>query len=150
MNLKVIFTATVKNVALRGDIKNVSEGYFRNYLLPRKLAIHATGGALAAWEAKRKDLMIERENILQQFEEMKRRLAGNKIVIEKKVTTKGTLYGGIKTADIVKALKDSMKINIDPTSIIIPDHIKAVGTYSIMVQLGEGVEAHLDIDVVKK
>ncbi len=148
--MKVIFTATVKDVALKGDIKNVSEGYFRNYLMPRELAVHATDNALRAWETRRKELMLERENLVKQFDEMKRRLADGKVVIEKKVTSKGTLYGGIKPGDVARAIKESMKVDITEEMISVPDHIKAVGMYSVGIKLGEGVSTQLDIEVVKK
>lgn len=148
--MKVIFTTTVKDVALKGDIKNVSEGYFRNFLMPRELAVFATEAALKAWESKRKQIMIERDNVLKQFEEMKRRLGDKKVVIEKKVTAKGTLYGGIKASDVVKAFKDLLNVDLDAQSIVVPDHIKAVGTYTVQVKLGEGVIAPVEVEIVKK
>ncbi len=148
--MKVIFTSTVKDVALKGDIKNVTEGYFRNYLLPRDFAVHASDKALAAWETRRKELMLERENLVKQFDEMKRRLADGKVVIAKKVTTKNTLYGGVKPSDVAAAIKEAMKVDIQEDMIVVPDHIKAVGTYAVTIRLGEGVSTQLDIEVVKK
>ncbi len=148
--MKVIFTSTVKDVALKGDIKNVSEGFFRNYLMPRDLAVHASDKALAAWETRRKELMLERENLVKQFDEMKRRLADGKVVIAKKVTTKNTLYGGVKPSDVANAIKEAMKVDIQEDMIVVPDHIKAVGIYAVTIKLGEGVSTQLDIEVVKK
>lgn len=148
--MKVIFTSSVKDVAYKGDIKNVTEGYFRNFLMPRNLAVFATDASLKAWDSKRKQIMLERENLAGQFEEMKRRLGDKKLTIEKKVTAKGTLYGGIKASDVVKALKDNLNTDVAVESVIVPDHIKTVGTHTVRIKLGEGVEATVDIEVVKK
>lgn len=148
--MKVIFTDSVKGVALKGDTKNVKRGFFRNYLLPRGKAVLATNALVKEWEERRKRMMIAKEELRAKLEETKARLAGAKLKIEKKVTAKGTLYGGVKAADIVKALKSSLKLEMPETAVVFGAPIKAVGEYEVKLNLGEGVEATVLVTVIEK
>lgn len=147
--MKVIFTQSVPGVAGTGDVKNVKSGFFRNFLLPRQKAIPATETLLAAWEEKRKLLLIEKAQLKGKFEEMERRMAGTQIKVEKKVTAKGTLYGGLKPADVVKALKDQCHIEVTAEMVHFPKTIKAVGKHEVTLKLGEGVDVSLAVEVTK-
>lgn len=148
--MKVIFTDNVKGVASRGDAKNVKPGYFRNYLLPFGKAQLATDSLLKEWEERRKKMMIEKEQLKAQLEEMKRRLAEAKLRIEKKVTKKGTLYGGIKPADIAKAIKEQFKLEVPETAVVMTTQIKTIGIFDVKLDFGEGVETALPVEVVEK
>lgn len=148
--MKVIFTDNVPGVALKGDVKRVKNGFFRNFLLPRNKAIPATESFLAEWEERRKRMLIAKEQLRSKFEETKKRLAGAKLRIEKKVTAKGTLYGGVKATDITKALLAECSIEIPGSAVIIDKPIKAVGTYEIRINFGEGVETLVSVEVVQK
>lgn len=147
---KVIFIDHVQGVAVKGDVKNVKNGYLRNYLLPRKKAIPATQGNLKNWEELRKRLLIEKEHLHAKLNEIKERLAGVKLRIEKKVTAKGTLYGGIKAADVCKAALSQFNIEIPADSVTLPSAVKAVGSFDVTIRLGEGVEAKVPMEVVEK
>ncbi|MBP9718527.1 50S ribosomal protein L9 [Candidatus Gracilibacteria bacterium] len=148
--MKVIFTESVTGVASKGEIKNVKEGYYRNFLQPKKKAVLASVKMLAMWEEKRKQIMIEKEELKTQFEEMKRRIGGGHIRIEKKVTKAGTLYGGVKHSDIVEAIKTHLKLEVAADSIVMKTPIKQVGQHEITIKLGEGIETTLPIEVVSK
>lgn len=147
---KVIFTDHVQGVAVKGDVKNVKNGFLRNYLLPRNKAILATQGNLKNWEELRKRLLIEKEHIRAKLGEIKQRLAGVTLRIEKKVTAKGTLYGGIKAADVCKAALAQFNVEIPADSVTLPAAIKAVGSYEVTISFGEGVEAKVPMEVVEK
>ncbi|MBI2639244.1 50S ribosomal protein L9 [Candidatus Peregrinibacteria bacterium] len=148
--MKVIFTDHVPGVAHRGDVKNVRGGFFRNYLMPYKKAVPATEHLLKDWEERRKRMLIEKEQLKTKLEETMRRLAGAKAKIEKKVTKKGTLYGGIKAKDITAALKEQFKLEVPETAVVLTDHIKAVGTFDVKLNFGEGVETIVPVEVVEK
>lgn len=148
--MKVIFTDKVPGVASRGDIKNVRGGFFRNYLLPYKKAVPATASLLKEWEERRKHMLIEKEQLKAKLEETMRRLAGAKAKIEKKVTKKGTLYGGVKAKDIVGALKEQFQLEVPETAVVLADHIKAVGIFEVKLNFGEGVETVVPVEVVAK
>ncbi len=148
--MKVIFTDHVAGVAHRGDIRNVRNGFFRNYLLPYKKAVMATQPLLKEWEERRKRMLIDKEQLKSKLEETMRRLSGAKAKIEKKVTKKGTLYGGIKAKDVASALKEQFHIEVPESSVVMSDHIKAVGTFDVKLNFGEGVETVVPIEVVEK
>lgn len=148
--MKVIFTDRVTGVAFKGDVKNVRNGFYRNFLQPRHKAVPATKGLLAQWEERRKKLLIEKEQIRSKLEEMKGRLAEGRLKIEKKVTAKGTLYGGLKAADIAKSAKEQLHMEIPEEAIVLSAPIKSVGTYEVKLHLGENVDVMLPLEVVKK
>lgn len=148
--MKVIFTDNVQGVATRGDVKNVKRGFYRNFLLPGKKAVLASEPMLKEWEERRKRMLIEKENLIAQLKETKRRLDEAKIRLEKKVTAKGTLYGGVKATDIVKAIKEQLNIEVPAASVIVGAAIKAVGNHSIKLHLGEDVEAEIPVEVIEK
>jgi len=148
--MKVIFLDSVQGVAAKGETKNVKDGYFRNFLQPRKKAVIATEAVVKIWEEKRKQMLIEKEQLKGQLEEMKRRFEGIKVKVEKKITKQGTLYGGVKGGDIANAVKAQFNVEIPAEAIIIPKQIKAVGAYDVKISLGEGVETGLQIEVVER
>lgn len=148
--MKVIFTDSVTGVASKGDIKNVKDGFYRNYLLPYKKAMMATEPLIKEWEERRKKMLIEKEQIKAQFEEIKRRIAGVKVKIEKKITAKGTLYGGVKQSDIAKAIQNQLNLEVTAEFVVIDKPIKSVGVYGIKLNLGEGIETNLEVEVVEK
>lgn len=148
--MKVIFTDNIKGVALKGDVKNVKPGFFRNYLQPFKKAAPATANALKDWEERRKRMLIERENLKGKLEEMKRRFAETKLFVEKKVTSKGTLYGGVKASDIVSAIKQQLNIDVPETAVVISKAIKAVGACEVLLRLGEGIELKVPVEILAK
>ncbi len=148
--MKVIFTDHVPGVASRGDVKNVRDGFFRNYLMPYRKAVIATEPLLKNWEERRKRMLIEKEQLKTKLEETMRRLAGAKAKIEKKVTKKGTLYGGVKAKDVAAALKAQFQLEVPETAVVLTDHIKAVGTFDVKLNFGEGVETIVPVEIVAK
>lgn len=148
--MKVIFTDNVPGVASKGDAKNVKNGFFRNYLQPYKKAVIATEAVSKEWEERRKHMLIAKEQLKAKLEEIKQRLAGDKLRIGKKITKKGTLYGGIKAVDISNAIKAQFNVEIPAAAVVIDKPIKAVGVADIKLNLGEGVETSLPVEIVEK
>jgi len=148
--MKVIFTQSVPGVARQGEVRNVKPGYFRNFLMPRELAIHATTRLISEWESKRKQMVIDKEQLREQFKEISKRLSEKPVLLEKKVTSKGTLYGGVKTSDVAKAVKEQLNIDLPEESIVISEPIKTVGTHKLLVHLEHKVEAKMQLKVVEK
>ena len=145
--MQVIFTQNVKGVASKGDLKKVADGFFRNFLLPRSLAVRATDNALSQWEKVRETLMIERQQLKEKSEEIKKRLAEMTIKLTKKVTKAGKLYGGIHQKDIVDVIKDQLKIELPEEAVQLGHAIKDAGDYEIELVLSEGVTAKLKLEI---
>ncbi|MEK7528309.1 MAG: 50S ribosomal protein L9 [Patescibacteria group bacterium] len=148
--MKVIFTDTVKGVAFKGDVRTVKPGHFRNYLLPQGKAVVATPHTLGLWNKKRSEFLMEKEQVERQAVEVKERLASIALTIEKKVTTKGTLYSAITEKDIVDALRKQAKMAIDPTSISLKEQIKSVGSFEVPIRLASNLEGTVLLNVVAK
>lgn len=148
--MQVIFTENVPGVAVKGDVKNVKPGFFRNYLLPYSKAVPATEPLRKQWEEYRKKMLIEKEQLHAKLDEIKGRLAASKLTIEKKVTKKGTLYGGVKTSDIVAAIKMGFNIEIPEAAVVLPQAIKTAGAHEITLKLGEGISTTVPLEVVAK
>lgn len=148
--MKVIFTQNFKGVAYKGEVKIVKDGFYQNYLQPKKMAIPATEKNLKEWESLRNEIMMEKEQLKSRLAETQKRLSSGALQIAKKVTAKGTLYGGVKAADIVSAIADQLKMEVPHNSVKVTDHIKKVGTYTVTLNLGDGFTADIPVEVVEK
>ena len=144
--MQVVFTQDVKSVARRGDVKNVKDGYFQNYLLPRKLAAVATDAMIKQAEEMRKKALIEREKVKDQAQEIKNRIDGFKLTLKRKA--KGDkLYGSINEKELAEILEKEFNVKLGKEHILLSENIKVAGSYEIPVRLAEGVEAKILLDV---
>ena len=133
--MKVMLLKDVKGQGKKDEIVNVSDGYARNFLFPRKLAIEADAKALA--DAKNKEdakkFKIEQEKAAAR--EIQEKLQGVTVKIKATAGADGRLYGSITTQDVAKALKEQANIDIDKRKIVSDGAIKAHGTYILDVKL---------------
>ncbi|PJE50930.1 MAG: 50S ribosomal protein L9 [Candidatus Yanofskybacteria bacterium CG10_big_fil_rev_8_21_14_0_10_36_16] len=144
--MKVLFTENIKNVARIGDIKNVADGYARNFLIPNKLAKPATGSALKEAETlKKRRLEHEAEN-KKQAEEMVGLLEGKVVEIEEDANEGGHLYGSVNV-DIISEKLQEQKIKIKADHINLFEPIKEVGEYDIEVELHPEVKTKIKVIV---
>ena len=143
--MKVMLLKDVKGQGKKDEIVNVSDGYARNFLFPRKLAIEADAKALADAKNKEdaKNFKIEQEKAAARA--IAEKLSGVTVKIKATAGADGRLYGSITTADIAKALKE-MGIDIDKRKIVADGAIKAFGTYNLDVKLYP--EIHGKVNVV--
>lgn len=146
--VKVILTQDVKSIGHRDEIVNVSEGYFRNYLQPRQLAVAATGVPLAEWEKRRQKEEAKSAKQAADAKSLAGRLSEVKVTIKGKVGTGSRLYGSITPADIAEALEKQTGMKIDKRKIDLEDPIKSLGTFDIPIRLHRDAVAHLKIEVV--
>jgi large subunit ribosomal protein L9 len=146
--MKVVLNQDIKNIGKAGDIKEVSDGYARNFLLPQKLAMPATESAVKqALNAKSKQLEAEKAE-QEKMKELAKIIAGKRIVIKAK-EKKGKLFGSITVKNIAQELKKE-KIEISEKSIIIESPIKEVGEYEIKIRLDHGLETSLMLAIEKE
>ena len=143
--MQIILLQDIKNLGKKGELKNVSDGYARNFLLVKKLAQPATKEALSQLEINNKK---EKETELESLEITKKLATELKDkIIEIKANGKGgKLFGSILAKDIVKALNDS-GFNISEKSVILPAHIKEIGEYEIKINLDQDTETKIKLKV---
>jgi large subunit ribosomal protein L9 len=145
--MKVIFLQDVPNVAKPGDVKIVSDGYARNYLIPHKLALAATSSSLSLIESQRKTVAKKLAREEAQTVETGNVLEGKNIVIKAKIGAEGRLHGAITSTDIAAALEKATGITVDKRKIDMAEPIHNVGSYDITIKLGKEVNPKIKLNV---
>ena len=145
---KVILRADVDGVGKRGDICEVSNGYARNFLLPRGLAIKASDGAVnqAASMRRARDLRDAADRSA--AEEVARALVARTITISAKAGAEGKLYGSVTSADVVAAVTEQAGVELDRRQLQLAEPIKALGSHQVPVKLHSDVQFPITVDVI--
>lgn len=147
--MKVILHSDIDKVGKQGDIKNVSEGYARNYLIPRKLALEATPANMKLWEKEKVKLEKQKEEILKKAREIAEKIEKTSITITVKVGEGGKLFGSVTSTDIAKVLKDN-GFEIDKQNILLDEPLKAIGVYAINVKIHPEIVARPKVWIVEE
>ena len=147
--MEIILREHVEHLGKRGEIVKVSDGYARNYLLPRKLALPATDGNRKHVERERKIMETRESEEKGQAEGIASRLNAIDIVIARRVGDTDQLYGSVTSADIAEFLK-AKGFDIDRRKLILPEPIKAIGEHTVPLKLHREVTVPLKVRVVKE
>ena len=147
--MEVILRDHVEKLGKRGEIVKVSDGYARNYLLPRKLALPATEGNRKHVERERKIMETREAEEKSQAEAIASRLATIDITIARRVGDTEQLYGSVTATDIAEFLK-TKGFEIDRRKLILPEPIKTIGEHDVPLKLHREVTAPLKVKVVKE
>lgn len=145
--MKVILRADVANVGHKGDVLDVSDGFARNYLVPKGFALKATEGALAQAEAMRRSRSVKEARDREGAEEIARRLTPVVIRIPARAGAEGRLFGSVTATDIAEAVAVQANTILDRRRIHLDDPIKNLGTHEIAVRLHTDVEVRLQVEV---
>ena len=147
--MEVILRDHVEKLGKRGEIVKVSDGYARNYLLPRKLALPATEGNRKHVERERKIMETREAEEKSQAEAVATRLSTVDITIARRVGETEQLYGSVTAADITEFLKGK-GFEIDRRKLILPEPIKSIGEHDVPLKLHREVTVPLKVKVVKE
>jgi len=146
--MKVILQQTVQKLGKAGDVVDASDGYFRNFLQPRKLAIVATSGTLKKREEDIETIRKKGEATHQSFVALSEKIKEiNSVRLEAKAGEGGKLYGKVTTKDIAQLLSKQLGTPIDKKDIRGGEDINALGTYKVVIKLAPDVQAELNIEV---
>lgn len=148
--MKVIFNVDVKGQGKKGELKEVSEGYGRNYLLPRKLAVEATPDALNALRLKEKAKAAQLAAEKAKAMENAKRLESVIVKIPAKAGSAGKLFGSITSKEISEALAAQHGIEIEKQKIIQAEPIKTFGSYEIKCKFGYEISGTVHVLVVEE
>ena len=145
--MKVILTEDVKGKGYIGDIVKVSDGYARNYLLPKGQAKEATTHNLNV--AKQQQQANEKRRLLERVsaEEAAQKLSGIKVVVTEKCGETGRLFGSVTSAEVAKAILDQHGIDIAKKKIVMKEHIKDLGEFPLQVKVHAGISADIIVSV---
>ena len=147
--MKVIFNVDVKGQGKKGEMKEVSDGYGRNYLLPRKLATEATADNINAMKLKEKAKAAQLAKEKAQAEAYAAQLGAVQVVVRAKAGSSGKLFGAVTSEAISRALKEQFDMDIEKNKIVQAEPIKAYGAYEVKAKLGYEVNATIHLLVVE-
>src|SRR5947209_3625475 len=148
MALKVILRQDVPNLGQTGDVKQVAPGYFRNFLLPRGLAVEASRSQLAQLENVKTAHAGQSAKARAKSSAQANALAGITLRIPVRLGEQGRIFGSVTNKDIAEALAEQAGVTVDRHKIELDEPLKALGTHSVPVKLEHGVDAALSVELV--
>ncbi len=145
--MKVLLRDDVNGVGHKGDLCEVSDGYAWNFLFPRGLAMRATEGVDVQAEGMRRARAIRDAQDREAAEEIAKTLVSKVLTLTARASEEGRLFGSIASADVAQAVADQTGVELDRRQVVLDDHLKDVGTHTVMVRLHTDVEFPLTVEV---
>ncbi|MBM4147248.1 MAG: 50S ribosomal protein L9 [Nitrospira sp.] len=147
--MKVILKEDVKSIGSMGQIADVSDGFARNYLVPRGLAVEANVKNIRSLEHEKKVIQEKARKVKNSVQDLANRLANMTVVIKTKAGEEGKLFGSVTTMDIAEQLKNQ-GIEIDKKKISFDEPIKRLGTYAVNLKLHSEIAAKVNVQVIEE
>lgn len=147
---EAILLQDVEGIGDKGTVVDVSKGYLRNYLIPRKLAQPATRGAVQAAQRRSQAEERAREQAVTRSQESAELLNRTVLTISQQAGDDGRLFGSVTTQDIAEAIREARGIDIDRRRVHLDEPIRHVGTYMVVVELGDGATATVKTIVTER
>lgn len=148
--MKVILKADIKGVGKKGDVINASDGYARNYLFPRGLAIEATEGNLTSLKEKTDAQKFRKQAEYTAARELAKKLGKLQVIFKVKTGENGRLFGSITSKDIAEQVKVQHGIDIDKKKIVLDEPIKSTGTYNLEIKVYPEVSTKIKVEVIEE
>ena len=146
--MKVLLTKDVKSLGKAGEIKEVADGYGKNFLIGKGLALHATTEVLNRWKSEQKRAAENEAKEIATAKELAENLNATKLTIKHKVGANGHLIGSVTNKEIAESLEDQFSIMLDKKNISLDKKIKSVGIYEVDCKLGHAIHASLKVDII--
>ena len=148
--MKVILKADIKGVGKKDEIINASDGYARNFLFPKNLAVEANNENMAKLKAKKDSQQFQKNQQKEEAEKIADKLS--KIILKIKVKSgeNGKIFGGVSAKEIAQELENVYQIKVDKKKIDLKETIKTLGMRTIQIKLFEGVVGNLKIDIISE
>ena len=148
--MKVILQQDIRGKGKRGQMIEVSDGYARNYMLPRKMAIEATPDNVNTMRMTDRANAEKRQREREEAFALSNRLKDMTVIVKAKGGGAGRLFGSVTTQEIADALKQTYDITLDKRKIVLDEQIKTVGLYTVRCKLGYEITADLKIKIEEK
>ena len=146
--MKVILKADIKGVGKKDEVINASDGYARNYLLPRNLAVEANSENMSKLKAKQDSNAFKKSKEKEAAIELAQKLERILLKVQVRTGENGKIFGGVSSKEIAENLNKDYKYVVDKKKIELKETIKELGTRTVDIKLYEGVIAHLKVDVI--
>lgn len=147
--MKVILKADVKGTGKKGETVEVSDGYARNFLFPRKLAMEASAGAVRSLEEEKNAQIRKQERILNDLKTLRDRLEGQKVRLPVKSGENGRLFGSVTNKDIADAITRMLGKEFDRRLIDLTTPIKLLGAYPVTLKFGHNITGTITVEIVE-
>jgi len=148
--MKVVLLQDVKALGKKDDVVDVSDGYARNFLFPKGLAVEATKGKLNEISQKKRALENKKRQEMEEAKALAERLSKIEVAIKTKAGAGGKLFGSITAKDIADIIKKEHKIEIDKKKIVLDDAIKSLGTQEVEIKVYPEISAKVKVTVVQE
>lgn len=146
--MKVLLTKDVKTLGKAGEIKEVADGYGKNFLIGKGLALHATTEVLNRWKAEQKRAAENEAKEIAAAKELAEKLNATKLTIKHKLGANGNLIGSVTNKEVSEELEKQFSIILDKKNISLDKKIKTIGIYEIDCKLGHAIHATLKVDII--
>jgi len=147
--MKIILTQEVRNIGAPGDVVDVADGYARNYLIPRGVALRATKGTLKQVDTIRRTREVREIRNLEQAQQIATQLAALKVRIQAKAGDGGRLFGQVTPAQIAEAIAKAGGPKIDKKRLHLDEPVKSLGAHRAHLRVHPEVEAEIEIEVTR-
>ena len=147
--MKIVLIEDVKSLGRKGEVVEVSEGYARNFLIPKKKGVEANAQNLNTLKLQKANAQKIAQNQLDLAKETARKIEGGKIEIMIKGGRDGKTYGSVTTKEISQAIKDQFKVDIDKKKIVLAEPIKTFGSHEVTIRLHKDVNAKFTVKVLE-
>lgn len=148
--MKVIFIKDLKGQGKVGEEKNISDGYAKNFLIPKGYAIEATNANINDYKGKKDSENYKKQQEIEKAEDLKAKLSKITLKINAKSGDNGKLFGSITSKELAEKIKEQFALEIDKKKIILPDGIKTVGTHNVEIKLHPGIVGSLMVNVLSE
>ena len=145
--MKVILLDNIKGVGKKDEVINASDGYARNYLFPKKLAVEANNENMSKLKAKQDSNAFKKSQEKEEAQNIANKLKDITLKIEVKAGENGKIFGGVTSKEIADNLKSQFQIEVDKKKIQLKETIKNIGVFTIEIKLYEGVNAKLQLKI---
>lgn len=146
--MKVILLQDIKGVGKKDQIINANDGYARNYLFPKKLAVEANAGNLGNLKAKQESNQYRKDVEKEEATKLANKIKDLTLVIKVKAGENGKIFGGVTSKEIAENLKKQYQIEVDKKKIILTETIKNLGMLTVEIKLYEGVIGKLKVQII--
>ena len=147
--MKVILLDNIKGVGKKDEIINANDGYARNFLLPKKLAVEANNSNLTKLKAKQESNAYKKGEEKKEAEQIKEKLSKITLEIKVKAGENGKIFGGVTSKEISEQLQKQHKITIDKRKIELKETIKSLGSFNVHIKLFEDIIGKLNVKIVQ-